>query len=175
MTQTLSAKDAAQLLANGEAALIDVREPEEFKEEHIALAHSMPLSKLDSVFEQLNIPENRKLIFQCLKGKRGENACNIIKAKGTCNHTIYNLEGGIDAWKAAGLPIVKNTAGGLPIIRQVQIIVGGTIALLTALGLTLQLPALFIIAGALGAALCFAGISGWCGLAMLLKLMPWNK
>ena len=83
------------------------------------------------------------------------------------------MDGGITAWKAAGLP-VASSGKGLSIFRQVQIIVGGLIAFLVVLGLT-GLTVGFIIAGILGGALFFAGLTGWCGLAMLLRKMPWNK
>ena len=42
MTATVSPRDAALWLASGEAVLIDVREPDEFRGEHIAAALSLP-------------------------------------------------------------------------------------------------------------------------------------
>ena len=173
MTQTITPKDAAKLLANGEAVLIDVREPDEFKKEHIAYANSLPLNKLETLFKQMNIPENRKLIFQCLKGGRGQKACETINSCGTCTNEIYNMSGGITAWKDVGLPTASG-AKGPSIFRQVQIIVGGLIALFVLAGYSGITPA-FALAGILGAVLCFAGITGWCGLAIILKKMPWNR
>lgn len=55
----------------GDAILIDVREADEFKAEHITYASSLPLSNLKSLFSQMNIPVTRKVIFHCFKGKRG--------------------------------------------------------------------------------------------------------
>lgn len=172
MVQTTTPQDASQWLANGEAILIDVREPDEFQAEHIAYAVSLPLSKINDLFSQLQIPPERKIIFQCLSGKRGSTACVNLKAAGACNNDIYNMEGGIAAWKDANLPIVGG-AQSLSICRQVQIIIGGLIALMVLLG-SAGLSFGFMVAGFFGAALCFAGITGWCGLAMLLKKMPWN-
>ena len=171
----ISATQAAAWLASGEAVLIDVREPDEFRAGHVVHALSLPLSALDDCMAQLDIPAERKLIFQCLKGARGEKACVSVRG-GSCKNEVYNLEGGIDAWKAAGFPVVgvDTSAGGLSIFRQVQIIVGGLIAVLVLLGLT-GLSVAFVFAGLFGFALFFAGITGWCGLAMLLSKMPWNK
>ncbi|WP_237361834.1 YgaP-like transmembrane domain [Rhizobium gallicum] len=62
----------------------------------------------------------------------------------------------------------------LTISRQVQITVG-TLVLLSVLCEFLFHPAAFAFAGLLGAALAFSGISGWCGLAILLSRMHWNR
>jgi rhodanese-related sulfurtransferase len=173
MTQKISVYDAAQLLASGEAVLIDVREPDEYGAEHIAYAASLPLRSLDDLMKHMSIPADRKIIFQCLKGARGEQACVRIKDCNSCSSPLYNLNGGISAWKEAGLPVITRSTG-LTIIRQVQMIVGSLIALMVIwgfMGLTLG----FAIAGLLGGALFMAGFTGWCGLALLLSKMPWNK
>lgn len=174
MVQTISPQDAARLLAQGDAILIDVREADEFKAEHIAYASSLPLSNLKSLFSQMNIPVTRKVIFHCFKGKRGGEACLGTQEWGGCKNELYNLEGGITAWKEAGMPVISHSSSKISIFRQVQIIIGGLIALLVILGLA-GLAGGFIIAGLLGLALFFAGLTGWCGLAMLLSKMPWNK
>ena len=82
------------------------------------------------------------MIFQCLKGRRGESACEIFKPQSPAT-PLYNIAGGITAWKEAGLPVI--TAGGVgnagascgcgvPIFRQVQMVVGLVIAAFVALG-----------------------------------------
>ncbi len=173
MVNTVTPQQAAQWLANGDAILIDVREADEFSAEHIAYANSLPLSKLDSLLPQLGIPASRKVIFQCQKGGRGQTACANAGSYSDITAEIYNLEGGLNAWKAENLPVILKKTG-LPIFRQVQIIAGGLIAFFTILGF-IGLTFGFIIAGVIGTALCFAGLTGWCGLAMLLSVMPWNK
>ncbi len=172
--QTIDAATLNTWLANGEAVLIDVREPDEFKIGHIPSALSLPLSNLTDALAYLNLPPNTKIVFQCLSGKRGGNACMIVRELPLAeNRAVYNLDGGIGAWKSAGLPIVGATAK-LSIFRQVQMIVGGLIALFVALGFIVA-TGFFALAGLFGFALAFAGITGWCGLAMLLEKMPWNK
>jgi rhodanese-related sulfurtransferase len=173
MTRTITAQDAAKWLAEGDAILIDVRDPDEFRAEHIVYANSLPLSHLESLIKSMSIPAGRKIIFQCLKGKRGEQACVRVKGCSACDNEIYNLEGGITAWKDEGFPVVGN-ASGISIFRQVQIIVGSLVTIMVALGF-MGLTSAFTIAGILGAALFTAGLTGWCGLAMLLSKMPWNK
>lgn len=177
MTQTITAQEAAKWLANGEALLIDVREPDEFKSGHIPYAMSVPLAKVEETLKKLELPKDKKIIFQCLKGTRGAMACANAMSAGCCASAPYNIEGGIGAWQEAGLPIVRagQSAGGkISIFRQVQIIVGGLIALMVLLGFG-GWGTGYVIAGLLGAALMIAGLTGFCGLAFLLARMPWNK
>ncbi len=162
-------------LSSGEAILIDVREPDEFKAEHIAYAISLPLGVVGELSSHLNIPKSRKVIFQCLKGARGQKACDIVGASTLSGYEIYNIGGGIDAWKAQSFPVVSSSSrAGLPIFRQVQIIIGLLILALILLGFA-GFALGFVLAAIAAGALVFAGITGFCGLAMLLDKMPWNK
>lgn len=170
MTQVISPKEAHDELAAGKAILIDVREADEFQEQHISYAQSLPLSNFQKNFEQIKCPEGQKIIFQCLSGSRSMQACQKINKP---SHTICFMEGGIEAWKSAGLPVI-GLSTKFPIMRQVQMIVGGMITFMLILVLSGMVWALWI-AGLLGMALFFAGFTGWCGLAKLLKKMPWNS
>ena len=69
---TITATQAYALLEKGEAVLIDVRDADEFKQEHIPYALSLPLSTLDESFDKLNIPAGKTVIMHCLKGMRGQ-------------------------------------------------------------------------------------------------------
>ena len=62
----------------------------------------------------------------------------------------------------------------LPHMRQVQIGAGGLVVLGIALGY-LASPWFFLLSGFVGAGLLQAGITGWCGMANLLLVMPWNS
>lgn len=171
--QNISPKQAYEWLQSGEAVLIDVREPDEFASEHIYYAVSVPLGQVQRVVKDMHVGENTKIIMQCLKGKRGEQACCVMGECGD-SRAFYNITGGIDAWKEAGLPVIGNSGPKISIFRQVQMIVGSLIFLLVLLGLA-GLTFGFILAGIFAAALAFAGFTGWCGLAMILRKMPWNK
>ncbi len=177
MTQSMklvTPRQAREWIAAGEAVLIDVREPEEFRSEHIASALSLPLSEVGNLTRVLSVPAGRKVVFQCLKGGRGQQACERLVAEEGSEYPVFNLEGGITAWKAEGLPVVGTAAPRLTIFRQVQIVVGFLVLLSVLAGFFIS-PAGFVVAGLFGAALAFAGISGWCGMAKLLNLMPWNQ
>jgi len=90
------------------------------------------------------------------------------------NGDALMLEGGIEAWKKAGLPVATDAKAPLELNRQVQITIG--LLMLTGVALTLFVDSIFIALPAfLGAGLLFAGLSGWCGMAHLLALAPWNR
>ena len=87
---------------------------------------------------------------------------------------IYNLEGGIDAWRTAGLPVQEGERKTLPLDRQVQLTVG--LLLLTSVALTVLVhPAFIWLAAFFGAGLTMAGLTGFCGMALVMARMPWNK
>ncbi|MBE8717167.1 rhodanese family protein [Cellvibrio polysaccharolyticus] len=160
---------AQQWLAEG-ALLVDIREPDEYAREHIANARSAPLSRWQP--DQLPEAATRKIIFHCKSGQRTrQNAAHLASG---ISSDVYLLEGGLDAWKQAGLPTRKVAGQPLELMRQVQIIAGSLTLLGVLLGFTLS-PAFFWLSGFVGAGLLFAGISGFCGMARLLMLMPWNR
>ncbi|OAN63841.1 rhodanese-like domain-containing protein [Sphingomonas sp. TDK1] len=172
MTATIGAPEAHRLLARGEALLIDVREPDEFRASHIPYAASIPLGSLPALLADADLPKHRLLIFQCQKGARGARACTL--AERSLGERVRNLDGGIEAWTAAGLPLAGAGAPRVSIFRQVQMIVGLLVFAGTLAGLVGFAPG-FYAAGFFGCMLAFAGVSGWCGLGMALQRMPWNR
>lgn len=87
-------------LDNNEVVLIDVREHEEYLSAHIPGAIHIPLNQCHP--DTIPHDPNKKLVFQCRKGKRGHMACEACIPSWP-NTPIYNLEGGIEAWIQAGL------------------------------------------------------------------------
>ena len=84
----------------GEAILIDVREMAEYQRAHIAGALLVPLS----AFDPARIPQNgEKVVIACAVGQRSATACAHLLGQGFKN--LYNLQGGLRSWAAAGLPI----------------------------------------------------------------------
>jgi len=158
---------ARQLIAEG-AVLVDVREPDERAREHIPGTKHAPLSSLQSV----NTTGAMAVIFHCRSGARtGAHAARLGEAAG-CE--AYLLEGGLDAWKRAGLPVATDRKQPIEIMRQVQIVAGSLVVLGVVLGLWIA-PPFFAVSAFVGAGLVFAGSTGWCGMAKLLALMPWNR
>ena len=89
-------------LANGEILLVDVREPNEYAFERIHGALLYPLS----TFDPSALPtEGRKLVLHCGSGKRSMMAAHKLQTAG--HDHLTHLAGGIQAWKAAGLPVIR--------------------------------------------------------------------
>lgn len=174
--KTIEAKQLKDWLSTGEAILVDVREPNEFSQWHIPQATSMPLTHIDKHLPHLQ-GESRKIVFQCLKGKRGEMA--VQTAENTLvDQQLYNLAGGIEAWQAAKLPIIgtqqRQGTAKLSITRQVLIVAGGLVLLFSLWGLTGATTGI-LLAATMGAGLLFAGLTGNCAIAKILEKTPWNQ
>lgn len=99
---TINPAQTRSLLAKG-AILIDIREPDEHARERIAGARNLPLSKLDEA--DLAAHQGKQVIFHCKSGARTQiNAARLAsKLNGSCEAFI--VEGGLDAWRKAGLPV----------------------------------------------------------------------
>lgn len=84
-----------QTRKNKEALLVDVRETEEWDEGHIDGAQHVALSSLIQG-NKPELPTDCEIILYCQKGKRGEQAAQILKSQGYLN--INNMAGGYEAW-----------------------------------------------------------------------------
>ena len=150
--------------------LVDVREDYEHAEERIDGAELRPLSSFDADAIREQAGSNR-VVFHCRSGKRSLDAAGRYASNG---EPTFHLAGGIEGWKSAGRPVVRPAAAPrLPIMRQVQIVAGALVALGVGLGVVVS-PWFLALAGFVGCGLMFAGISGWCGMAKILAMMPWN-
>lgn len=168
MLPSLSPQEAAARVARG-AILIDIRDADEHRREHIEAAHLHPLSGPDRPLP----PDAREVIFHCRSGVR--TASNAMRLSAMADgRAALLLDGGIEAWKRAGLPVKTDRRQPIEIMRQVQI-VAGSLVLLGAILAWLVDPAFLALSAAVGAGLAFAGISGTCLMARILRRMPWNR
>lgn len=173
MTAPLTPIDPTALAARlkqGAVTLVDIREADEFAREHIAGAVSLPLSRLEA--GHVALQAGKDVVFHCKSGMRTNSNCERLAAH--VAGSALTLEGGLEAWKRAGLPVAANTKAPLEMNRQVQIAVGA----LTLTGAMLAIfadPRFVALPAMFGAGLLFAGLSGWCGMAHVLALAPWNR
>ena len=171
---TIKPSEARRLLDSG-ALLIDIREADEHAREKIPGARHLPLSKLDQADEaDLAVHQGRPVIFHCKSGARTQaNARRLAGKFGeTCEALV--IEGGLDAWRKAGLPVVSDRHQPLELQRQVQIGAGGLAVVGTLLGLFVS-PWFFAVPAFVGAGLITAGLTGFCGMARILMRAPWNR
>jgi rhodanese-related sulfurtransferase len=168
---TITPAQARGLLDQG-AILVDLREPDEYARERLAGARNLPLSKIDEA--ELEIHRDRIAIFHCRSGARTlANATRLHQKLGEeCQ--AYILEGGLDAWKKAGLPVVVDRRQPLELQRQVQIGAGSLVLLGILLGVFAS-PWFLVLPAFAGAGLINAGLTGFCGMARLLVRAPWNR
>lgn len=164
-------KTVSEWLDRGDVVLMDVREGFEYGTERIEAAQHRPLSKFDP--GEIAASGEKRIVFQCRTGNRSRKAATMFAAERGV--PVFNLAGGIEGWKRAGLP-VKRAAGApkIDIMRQVQVTAGALVTVGAALGAFVS-PWFLIISAFVGCGLMFAGLSGWCGMAKMLALMPWNR
>ncbi|HET7806510.1 MAG TPA: rhodanese family protein [Pseudolabrys sp.] len=167
--QTISPERAAELVRRG-AVLIDVREADEHVRERIPGARHHALSRLDA--ESPARAGDEILVFHCRSGARTRGHAARLSASVNCE--AYILDGGLNAWKRAGLPVTLDRRQPIDIIRQVQIAAGSLVLVGIVLG-TFLAPGFYALSAFVGAGLVFAGVSGFCGMAHVLALMPWNR
>ena len=168
--QKLDAKTADEWLDQGKAILIDVREPDEYIREHIPQAHLVPLSGFNP--DDFPKEHDKIAIFHCRSGSRTEGAAPQILSSGFKD--VYQLQGGIQAWRKAGLHVNENLKAPISIMRQVQIAAGGLVVLGVVLAALISVW--FVALSAfVGAGLVYAGVSGVCTMATILSKMPWNR
>jgi rhodanese-related sulfurtransferase len=102
----LKTSDAITLINRSHAVVLDVRNANEFAEGHIAEAKNISLDDLPNRLKELNKYKNKAILVNCQKGARGAKACAILKAAEFTE--VHHLEGGLDAWLSASLPVVKS-------------------------------------------------------------------
>lgn len=164
---TLSPADTRTAIDAG-ARLVDIRGADEHARERIPGALNLPLDRIGDLPR-----DGHTVVFHCRSGMRtSANAAQLAEAAGGA--PAYILGGGIDAWRGAGQTTITDRSRPLEIMRQVQITAGALVLAGVLLGLFVG-PTFFGLSAFVGAGLMFAGITGWCGMANLLCVMPWNR
>lgn len=103
--QHVSILQATQLINHGKGVILDVREPAEFAAGHMREAKNIPLKELSNRAGELDKFKSRTVIIVCQSGMRSAKAAGQLKKAGFSE--VVSLDGGMAAWRAQGLPIVK--------------------------------------------------------------------
>lgn len=98
----ISVEDAVAKQQEG-AFILDVREPDEWNEAHIAGATLIPLGELASRASEL--PRDQEIVVVCRSGNRSAQARDILLNDGFTE--VTSMAGGLNQWKAAGYPTVS--------------------------------------------------------------------
>ena len=100
MAKDISVAEAAQLVGEGRAVLLDVREPDEWKTVRAPVALRIPMRQLSTSADRL--PPSGLIACICHVGHRSAVVAEALVGAG---YDAVNVTGGMDAWIAAGLPV----------------------------------------------------------------------
>lgn len=101
---TISVHDLSSKLKEGErrTILVDVRNPEEFSRARIPDAVNVPLNRIPTATDVLK--QYDRIFVHCASGMRSALACDLLQSVGV---PAISVEGGINAWRDAGLPVIE--------------------------------------------------------------------
>jgi rhodanese-related sulfurtransferase/transcriptional regulator with XRE-family HTH domain len=113
MVRILPPRDAAELISSGAVEIIDVREPGEWARGHVPGARNLPLNAL--LADLRGQLQGDRVLFVCARGVRSLTAAQAAERAGVTD--VSSIEGGTDAWSAAGLPVAQPPPATAPAIR----------------------------------------------------------
>jgi rhodanese-related sulfurtransferase len=168
--EQITAQDLAALWrSEPDLTVVDVRTPAEFESVHARGAKLQPLHDLSAH----NFTRQQKPVYiLCKSGVRATQAAEKLLEAGV-NHPVV-VEGGTDAWVAAGLPVERSGRNVIPLDRQMRICAGALIFLGALLALTVH-PLLALIPLFMGGGLVFSGVTGLCPMTNVIAKMPWTR
>lgn len=102
---SLAPAEAVLLINRSNALVLDVRDDAEFAAGHIMDARHVPLASLSERLKELEKFKDKPVLVNCQSGVRSHKACGILRKQGFSR--LHNLDGGLNAWVAAKLPVVK--------------------------------------------------------------------
>jgi rhodanese-related sulfurtransferase len=102
----LSATEAVLMLNRNKPLILDVRDEAEFAAGHIQGAKHIAVADLAGRLKEIEKFKDKPILVHCQKGMRARTACTILKAQQFSQ--LSNLQGGLDAWIEAKLPLVKS-------------------------------------------------------------------
>lgn len=159
-----------QKLREGNCRVLDVREPAEYNEEHVAGSELVPLSSLNPSRARA-LGATGDCVILCRSGVRSAQAAQKFVEWGLPEPRV--LQGGLNSWTQSGGETLKGDSKVWGLERQVRFAAGALVLAGVALGAWVH-PGFYGLAGFVGAGLVFAAVTNTCGMAMLLARMPWN-
>jgi len=103
--KSVSPSEAVLLINRNQGVVLDVREDAEFAAGHINDARHIPLAKLEDRLAELQKFREKPVIVHCQSGVRSSKAAATLRKHEFTQ--VYELDGGVNAWTQAKLPLVK--------------------------------------------------------------------
>jgi rhodanese-related sulfurtransferase len=150
--------------------VLDVRTPGEFETGHIEGAYNVPLDLLGEHVRDLAALDH-KVVLVCQSGARATKALEQLVAAGKSNLRL--LQGGMNAWTAAGGDVARTNDTRWAMDRQVRLVAGSMVLAGVIAGI--WFPPARILAGFVGAGLTFSAVTNTCTMAALLSKLPYNR
>jgi len=169
-TRRTDAPTLQEAVASGRVRVLDVRTPAEFETMHIPGAYNVPLDTLREHREELSNHLDEDVVLVCRSGVRATQAEQALAGVGLPNLRV--LDGGILAWEQAGGE-VRRGRQRWELERQVRLVAGSLV--LTSVLVSLLVPGVQLVAGAVGAGLTFAALANSCLMGSILMKLPYNR
>lgn len=167
--QIITAMELRARLDNHDSLqLIDVRSAGEYAAGHVPHALNVPLEELEGRLMDFS---SGPVAILCQSGARAQLACDILSQH---HGDLLLVQGGTKSWIDSGGPVVSSTSSRWSLERQVRLGAGFLVLLGSVMTVT-SAPGWVYLTMAIGAGLCFAGLTNICGMALLLAKLPWNR
>jgi rhodanese-related sulfurtransferase len=101
----VSAGEATQLINRRNAVVIDLRSADDFAGGHLPSSRNLPFSELEAKIGQFVKNRSNPVLLVCQSGQQSNKAAGIVKNAGFAE--VHVLDGGVNAWQQAGMPVVK--------------------------------------------------------------------
>ena len=101
----VSVTEAVMLMSRKQVLVLDVREPDEFKQGHLQGARNIPLTELAARSKELEKFKDKPVLLVCERGNRTRSAAKVLKDQQFT--TLHQLKGGMQAWSEAKMPLSK--------------------------------------------------------------------
>ena len=101
----VSPTEAVVLMNRDKLLILDVRDATEFAAGHIQGAKHIPVTELLSRIKEIEKFKNKVVLVHCQKGMRAKAACAILREQSFTQ--LHNLQGGLESWTEAKMPLVK--------------------------------------------------------------------
>lgn len=105
---------AQALLAEQPAGfvIVDVRTPDEYMQGHLQGARNLDYTSPTFLEEAKALPKDMPIMLYCRGGTRSAGAASLLQKEGFTS--LMNMQGGLEAWQRAGLPVETGTPARQP-------------------------------------------------------------
>ena len=104
----ISAAEATTLINRRNAVVVDLRPAAEFAKGHLPSARNVELAELQAKIGQIAKNKSNPVVLVCQTGQESQRASRTVSEAGYAE--VHVLQGGVDAWQKAGMPVVKQGA-----------------------------------------------------------------